>query len=105
VRKGEVIEAKANRFPVGISFNPQPYTTHTFTLEKGDVIYISTDGFVDQFGGEAGKKFKSLQFKSLLVSIAMKEMDEQKRLLDKAFEEWRGELEQVDDVCVIGLRF
>ena len=85
--------------------NPKAYTTHTFELEKDDVVYIFTDGFVDQFGGDAGKKFKSLQFKSLLLEISAKKMDEQKRLLDLAFEKWRGNLEQVDDVCVIGFRF
>ena len=105
IRKGELIEAKANRFPIGVSFNPQPYTTHTFELEKGDVVYVFTDGFVDQFGGAAGKKFKSLQFKSLLTEISTEEMEEQKRLLYAAFEKWRGDLEQVDDVCVIGFRF
>jgi serine phosphatase RsbU (regulator of sigma subunit)/Tfp pilus assembly protein PilF len=105
IRKGQLIEAKANRFPIGVSYNSQPYTTHTFELEKDDVVYIFTDGFVDQFGGAAGKKFKSLQFKSLLTEISTKEMEEQKRLLYAAFEKWRGDLEQVDDVCVIGFRF
>jgi len=105
VRNGEIIEAKANRFPVGLSLNAQPYTTHTIKLEKGDVIYVFTDGFVDQFGGDDGKKFKSRQFKSVLSEIASKEMSEQKRLLDDIFEKWRGDLEQVDDVCVIGMRY
>jgi len=73
-------------------------------LKKGDSIYIFSDGYVDQFGGEKGKKFKSKAFKSLLLSIQNKTMEEQRILIDKAFETWRGNLEQIDDVCVIGVR-
>jgi len=104
IRKGEVLETRANKQPIGKFDKQLPYTTHTFELKKGDSIYIFSDGYVDQFGGERGKKFKSKTFRSLLLSIQDKSMEEQKELTDKAFETWRGNLEQIDDVCVIGVR-
>jgi len=104
IRKGEIIETKANKQPIGKFDNPLPYTTHSFDLEKGDSIYIFSDGYVDQFGGEKGKKFKAKAFRALLLSIQEKSMEEQRLLIDEAFEAWRGKLEQVDDVCVVGVR-
>ena len=73
-------------------------------LETGDTFYTFSDGFADQFGGEKGKKFKAKNFKSLLVSMQKESMERQKELLDEAFENWRGSLEQLDDICVIGVR-
>jgi serine phosphatase RsbU (regulator of sigma subunit)/Tfp pilus assembly protein PilF len=104
IRNGEIIETKANKEPIGQFDNPTPYTTHDFELQKGDSVYIFSDGYVDQFGGEKGKKFKSNSFKSLLLEIQNSSMSEQKQLIDTAFEEWKGGLEQIDDVCVIGVR-
>ena len=104
IRNGEVIETKANKQPIGQFDNPEPYTTHSFDLEKGDAIYIFSDGYVDQFGGERGKKFKAKAFRELLLSIQDKAMEEQKITIDKTFETWKGDLEQIDDVCVIGVR-
>jgi serine phosphatase RsbU (regulator of sigma subunit)/Tfp pilus assembly protein PilF len=104
IRNGEIIEAKANKQPIGQFDNPEPYTTHSFELQKGDSIYIFSDGYVDQFGGEKGKKFKAKAFRGLLLSIQDKSMEEQKIIIDEAFETWRGSLEQIDDVCVIGVR-
>jgi serine phosphatase RsbU (regulator of sigma subunit) len=100
----EIIETKANKQPIGKFDNPEPYTTHSFDLEPGDSLYIFSDGYVDQFGGEKGKKFKSKAFRSLLLSIQDKSMEEQKTIIDEAFETWKGSLEQIDDVCVIGVR-
>jgi len=104
VREDEVLETKANKQPIAKFDNMLPYTTHTFNLQKEDSIYIFSDGYVDQFGGEKGKKFKIKPFRSLLLSIQEKAMEEQKHIIDKAFESWRGREEQVDDVCVIGVR-
>ncbi|MDF1673911.1 MAG: tetratricopeptide repeat protein [Vicingaceae bacterium] len=104
IRKGEIIETKANKQPIGQFDNPEPYITHSFNLEKGDSIYIFSDGYVDQFGGEKGKKFKARAFRELLLSVQDKTMEEQKAIIDEAFETWRGSLEQIDDVCVIGVR-
>jgi len=104
IRKGELIETKADKQPIGKSDNPKPYTTHEFEVVKGDSIYIFSDGYVDQFGGQKGKKFKVRAFRDLLLSIQEKSMEEQKMIIDDTFETWRGNLEQIDDVCVIGVR-
>jgi len=104
IRNGEVLETKANKQPIGQFEKPEPYTTHSFNLEKGDSIYIFSDGYIDQFGGEKEKKFKAKAFRELLLSIQDKAMEDQKNSIDEAFEIWKGDLEQVDDVCVIGVR-
>jgi serine phosphatase RsbU (regulator of sigma subunit) len=104
IRNGEILETKANKQPIGKFDNSEPFTTHTFELQKGDNIYIFTDGYVDQFGGEKGKKFKAQAFRELLLSYQEKIMEEQKTIIDETFEKWRGDLEQLDDVCIIGVR-
>ncbi|MBD3636086.1 MAG: tetratricopeptide repeat protein [Crocinitomicaceae bacterium] len=106
IRNGttEVEEIKANKQPIGQFDHPEPYTTHKITLKKGDTIYVFSDGFADQFGGEKGKKYKASNFKKLLVSVCHESMPKQKKLIDEAFESWKGNLEQLDDVCVIGVR-
>ena len=100
----ELIEIKPNKQPVGKYFRNEPFTTHVVELKKGDTIYIFTDGFADQFGGPKGKKMMYKPFKELLLSIQNKSMDDQKIILEQHFDNWKGELEQVDDVCVIGVR-
>ena len=104
IRNGEIIETKANKQPIGKFDNLLPYTTHTFDLLKGDTFYIFSDGYPDQFGGERGKKYKSGNFKKFLISIQEYPMEEQHKLLDEEFENWKGKIEQIDDVCVIGVR-
>jgi serine phosphatase RsbU (regulator of sigma subunit) len=106
IRKGanEIEETKANKQPIGQFENLEPYTTHSIELQKGDSIYIFSDGYADQFGGEKGKKLKSVNFKKLLLSIQKEDMQTQKQLIDVAFENWKGEQEQVDDVCIIGVK-
>jgi len=102
--KEKLVEIKPNKQPIGKVDNPEPFTQHTIKLQKGDTIYMFTDGFADQFGGKKGKKLMYKPFKNLLLSIQDKTMDEQKAMLEQYFEEWKGNLEQVDDVCVIGVR-
>jgi serine phosphatase RsbU (regulator of sigma subunit)/TPR repeat protein len=104
LHNGEVIETKAHKQPIGKFDKLTSYTTHTFNLETGDTIYIFSDGYIDQFGGEKGKKFKAKAFRTLLLSIQDKSMEEQKEIIDDTFETWRGDLEQIDDVCIIGVR-
>jgi len=101
---GEVIETKADKQPIGTFDKQKAFTTHTIELQEGDVIYVFSDGYVDQFGGDRGKKFKTKAFRKLLLSIQDKSMETQRELIDSAFETWRGDLEQIDDVCVIGVR-
>jgi len=100
----EIEEIKANKQPIGKFDNPEPYTTHTLELQKGDTIYIFSDGYADQFGGEKGKKLKTTNFKKLLLSIQKEPMEKQRQLINEAFENWKGDIEQLDDVCVIGVR-
>lgn len=106
IRKGaaEVEEIKADKQPIGKFGAEQPFTNHIVELQKGDTFYIFSDGFADQFGGEKGKKFKSKNFKKLLLSMQNQAMDRQRVLLDESFEKWKGNIEQLDDVCVIGVR-
>ena len=104
IRNQELIETKANKQPIGKFDNLEPYTTHTLELQKGDSIYIFSDGYADQFGGEKGKKLKTANFKKLLFSIQDQPMDKQRKLIEEAFEKWKGNLEQLDDVCVIGVK-
>jgi len=106
VRAGEMLELKATKQPITASTDsePFPFTNETFDLQKGDTIYLFTDGFADQFGGEKGKKFMYKRFRESLISVQHLNMDEQKKKLYDIFLDWRGELEQVDDLLVIGIR-
>jgi serine phosphatase RsbU (regulator of sigma subunit) len=102
--KGEIHEIKADKQPIGKFDYRKPFTGHTIQLEKGDIIYIFTDGYADQFGGASGKKFKYKQLKSFLLTLQNKKMDEQKEMLTNTFENWKAMLDQVDDVCILGVR-
>lgn len=106
IRKGssEIEEIKADRQAIGRVDTPKPFQTKNVELNSGDSVYIFSDGYADQFGGVDGKKFKSKHFKKLLVSVEGKSMEEQYLTLKNHFENWRGELEQIDDVCVIGVK-
>ncbi len=104
VRNNEVTQLKPDKQPIGNYKDAKPFTNHELNLEKGDVIYAFSDGYPDQFGGPKGKKFMYKPFRNLLLEIHQQPMDEQHNILLKAFEDWRGDLEQIDDVCVIGVR-
>ena len=95
---------KGDREPIGLTENPTPFTTHIFDLQKGDSIYLFTDGYADQFGGNEGKKLGYKKFREKLIEISNEEMSKQKELLSSYFNEWKGTEEQVDDVCVIGIK-
>lgn len=104
IRDSELIEIKGDKQPVGLYDAKKPFTEHEFDLVKGDVVYTFTDGFADQFGGPKGKKFMYKRFKKLLISIHKEEMNKQRVILAETFLEWLGNQEQVDDVCVLGVR-
>jgi serine phosphatase RsbU (regulator of sigma subunit) len=104
IRNGELSEYKADKQPVGKYTDEKPFTSQQIQLEKGDVVYTFSDGFPDQFGGPKGKKYKYKQFKELLLSIQDKKMSEQQEIISKEFYLWKGELEQIDDVCIIGIK-
>jgi serine phosphatase RsbU (regulator of sigma subunit) len=99
-----IFEIKADKQPIGKFDYGKPFTHHEVEVEKGDCIYIFTDGYADQFGGPLGKKFRYKTLKNLLVQIHHLPMSEQRNTLDHTFEKWKGELAQIDDVCVIGIR-
>ncbi len=101
----EVIVCKADKMPVGKYHDEiRPFSYKQIDLKKGDVIYTFTDGFADQFGGAKGKKYKSKNLEELLLAHSHESMASQKEKIVAAFENWRGKLEQIDDVCVIGVR-
>jgi serine phosphatase RsbU (regulator of sigma subunit) len=105
IRDKNLIQSKTDKMPVGKSpKEDQGFTLHTMDLQKGDVIYTLTDGYADQFGGEKGKKFKYKQLEEKLMSICDKPMEEQKAILDSTIENWKGNMEQVDDILLIGIR-
>lgn len=104
ILNGKWLEIKANKQPISYQENMQPFTNHSIQLETGSSFYLFTDGYADQFGGPSGKKFKSSQLKETLFAISNRPMKEQKIILKDTFETWKGELEQIDDVCIIGMK-
>ena len=105
VRDNVITELPADKFPVGKSpKEKEAFTLHKTELKKGDALYMFTDGYGDQFGGERGKKFKYRQLQELLLANAARPMKEQKKAVEEAFESWKGDNEQTDDVCIVGMR-
>jgi len=101
----EFIEYKANKQPIGAYLDRKPFTNHTIELTKGDTLYIFTDGYADQFGGEKGKKFKYTSMRDLFLSINNLPMKQQKEKLNDVIEGWmQNSFEQIDDMCIIGVR-
>jgi len=105
IRNKEVIEYKGDKQPVGRFQESFPFSMTEIVLEKEDLIFIATDGFADQFGGLNGKKYKSLALKQLLMDNSKKDIQEIRKVLMRSFEIWKGKLEQVDDVCLIGFKY
>ncbi len=106
IRNKNIQEIKADKLFIGYSYSEEQktYTNHTVKLQKGDCIYISSDGFADQFGGPKGKKYMVNNFRQLLLDIHQKSLDTQKEILEARFDDWKGSLDQVDDICVMGVR-
>ncbi|PCJ87561.1 MAG: hypothetical protein COA57_04560 [Flavobacteriales bacterium] len=105
VRQGGLIVTGGDKRPIGgRTESDYRFLNHTFELEKGDTIYIFSDGYADQFGGPKGKKLKQIGFKQILLEVKGKTMKEQKEILDKKIQAWKGDLEQVDDMLLIGIR-
>lgn len=105
IRKGEVIEYKGNKQPVGMLMGElQPFTNHEIKIEKDDMIYLFSDGFQDQFGGPEDRKFMKKRFKALLEEIATKPVSEQHDILDHTINDWIKNTRQIDDILVMGIR-
>jgi len=104
IRKGEVLDFPADKMPIGKGVRDDKFKLYKLELQKGDTLLLYTDGYADQFGGPKGKKFKYKQLQEILKKNIDLPMNEQKDILLTVFEEWKGPLEQVDDVCVLGIR-
>jgi serine phosphatase RsbU (regulator of sigma subunit)/Tfp pilus assembly protein PilF len=106
IRNGELIEFAADKHPVGafVGEELKQFKNREFESQPGDVLYIFTDGYADQFGGPKGKKFKYSQLKELLLKISTLDMEEQREMLNTTIESWKGNLEQIDDILLIGIR-
>ncbi|MCC6372930.1 MAG: tetratricopeptide repeat protein [Bacteroidia bacterium] len=105
IRNNAFVPLHKDKMPVGLGENLNPFNTFSFEAIPGDAIYLYTDGFADQFGGLKGKKFMYKQLDNLILSNSNNPILEQKENLLTAFENWKGKLEQVDDICVVGIKF
>ena len=105
IRDKKIIFVKGDRMPVGIYIRIiKPFTSKTIDLVKGDMLYIFSDGYADQFGGKRDKKFLIKNLKKLLLNISKKSVSEQKKIIYKRFKEWKGAGSQIDDIIVMGIR-
>ncbi len=104
IKNGKLNDLEADKMPVGFGERTEKFKLFTCSLSPNDVIYAYTDGYADQFGGALGKKFKSRQLNDLLLSSHQLPLKQQEELLANTFTTWQGALEQVDDVCIIGIR-
>ncbi len=104
VRNSEVIEQKGDRNPIGYYSKETLFETRILEIKKGDSLYMFSDGYVDQLGGNSLKKFLPRRFRDLLVEINDKPMNERKEILMQKFNEWKGDYQQVDDIMILGLR-
>ena len=106
IRDKELVEFKGDSMPIGIySEDDKSFNNKELILNENDIIYMFTDGYIDQLGGPNRKTFKSKQFKQLLIDIHQKPLNEQKALLEKEYQAWRRDIEQIDDIMVMGIRF
>ena len=106
VKKNNILELEGDTMPIGIAANEEKsFTDHFCELDEGDSVYFFTDGFVDQFGGPKGKKFKYQQFRSLILEISTLPIHRQKEKLTETFNAWKGNLPQLDDVLILGWRY
>jgi serine phosphatase RsbU (regulator of sigma subunit) len=106
LREGELIEYKADKMPIGKYVGEEgPFTNHKIQLEHEDMVYLYSDGFSDQFGGERGSKYKAKPFKRLLTRISTEPVKTQLDLLETEFNSWMGSEDQVDDVLIMGIRY
>jgi serine phosphatase RsbU (regulator of sigma subunit) len=105
IRDKELIHYRADKMPASIHYKMQPFSLHKIDLRIGDIFYIFSDGYADQFGGPNQKKFMSIRLKETLVALSDQPMLKQGEKLNEIFEEWRGDNPQVDDVTFIGIRY
>ena len=102
LRNGEIIEYKADKMPVGVYIRNDDFALTEINYNPGDTIYLYSDGYADQFGGAKGKKLKSNVFKDYLIQASLLPIEEQSSFLNQKFIEWKGDLDQIDDILVAG---
>lgn len=105
IRDNSIIKCDIDKIPIGKGQNLKSFSDHHIKIQKGDILYLYSDGFPDQFGGPKYKKYKYSRFREFLLSISSKPMIEQKQMITDEFEKWKGSHEQTDDVLVVGIRF
>lgn len=105
IRKGELIELQGSKQSIGFHESYISYVSHTLDVQKGDCVYLFSDGYKDQFGGQFKKKYKSANFKKLLIECSELPVSERKELLHSNFLKWTAGSEQVDDICILGIDF
>lgn len=104
IRDNELMVVEGDKMPVSIHVKMSEFTNHELEMKNNDLIYLFSDGYVDQFGGPENKKFKSKNLKQLIVDNSGKSMSEQKKVYEQVFNEWKGDNEQIDDVLLIGIK-
>ena len=104
IQNGQITVIKPTRNPIGAYFIEKPFHNNMINFNTNTLIYLFSDGYIDQFGGSTGRKFYSKNFKKLLLENHHKPMKEQKAVLENTFNEWKGKNEQLDDVLVLGVR-
>ncbi|MBL7884569.1 MAG: tetratricopeptide repeat protein [Bacteroidia bacterium] len=106
IRNGKFEEVAADKHPIGLFIDEEVknFTNHELKLQKGDTVYVFTDGYADQFGGPKGKKFKYKKLQELLIEICQLPIKEQGIILEKTIDNWKGDLEQIDDILIIGIQ-
>ena len=101
----KLVELDSDRMPVGYGEKKNDFSLKKIAIKKGDKLYLFTDGYADQFGGPRGKKFMYKKLNEFIKSVSSMPLVKQAELFGKNFEDWKGNLEQIDDVCIIGLKF
>jgi serine phosphatase RsbU (regulator of sigma subunit) len=105
IRDGEIHIYPADKIDIGrFSEEKAEFNNHLIECTKGDMLYLFSDGYVDQFGGPKGRKYKSQKFRDFLVSIHQKSMEDQKKMLNDEIENWKGKISQIDDILVMGIK-
>jgi len=104
IRQGELFEFKGNRMPIGLFIRKNKFSSQQFQLQKGDTMYLFSDGYADQIGGEKGYKFTKKRLKGLLCEIGSKPLAQQKLILETSMEDWQRDYEQVDDILMLGIK-
>ena len=106
IRENVLTEIKADKMPVGINaIEEESFTNHSLQLKRGDIVYIFSDGYADQFGGPRNKKFKYGPLKELLIGISNQSMEKQRDELDRVITTWKGDEDQIDDILIFGIKF